>query len=89
MNAIDQPLPLQNWTQSAGEEVANGISDTSARADNSVFGAPLVGLPVASLTRQALYFSRTSVCAMAIFTWHLFVLAGSSCHFAAVFVCAI
>ena len=26
MNAIDQPLPLRNWTQSAGEEVANGIS---------------------------------------------------------------
>ena len=26
MNAIDESLPLQNWTQSAGEEVANGIS---------------------------------------------------------------
>jgi len=26
MNAIDQPLPLENWTQSSGEEVANGIS---------------------------------------------------------------
>src|ERR1043166_5635330 len=26
MNAVDQPLPLGNWTQSAGEEVANGIS---------------------------------------------------------------
>jgi hemolysin III len=26
MNVIDEPLPLQNWTQSAGEEVANGIS---------------------------------------------------------------
>lgn len=26
MNAIDQPLPLGNWTQSTGEEVANGIS---------------------------------------------------------------
>jgi hemolysin III len=26
MNAIDESLPLQIWTQSAGEEVANGIS---------------------------------------------------------------
>ena len=26
MNAIDEPLPLRNWTQSSGEEVANGIS---------------------------------------------------------------
>ena len=26
MNAIDESLPLRNWTQSAGEEVANGIS---------------------------------------------------------------
>jgi hemolysin III len=26
MNAIDESLPLANWTQSVGEEVANGIS---------------------------------------------------------------
>src|SRR5262245_8382981 len=26
MNVIDESLPLRNWTQSAGEEVANGIS---------------------------------------------------------------
>ena len=26
MNGIDESLPLPNWTQSAGEEVANGIS---------------------------------------------------------------
>ena len=26
MNAVDESLPLRNWTQSAGEEVANGIS---------------------------------------------------------------
>src|SRR5690242_21193473 len=26
MNAIDESLPLGRWTQSAGEEVANGIS---------------------------------------------------------------
>jgi len=26
VNAIDQALPLQRWTQSAGEEVANGLS---------------------------------------------------------------
>ena len=26
MNAIDESLPLPNWTQSAAEEVANGIS---------------------------------------------------------------
>ena len=26
MNAIDQPLPLENWTQSTREELANGIS---------------------------------------------------------------
>src|SRR5678816_1207213 len=26
MNAIDESLPLANWKQSAGEEVANGIS---------------------------------------------------------------
>lgn len=26
MNAIGESLPFQNWTQSAGEEVANGIS---------------------------------------------------------------
>src|ERR1051325_10193100 len=26
MNVIDEPLPPQNWTQSIGEEVANGIS---------------------------------------------------------------
>ena len=26
MNAIDESLPLPNWTQSAGEELANSIS---------------------------------------------------------------
>src|SRR5215813_15327032 len=26
MNAIDESLPLRNWTQSVGEEMANGIS---------------------------------------------------------------
>src|SRR5205809_8008686 len=26
MNAVDEPLPLRNWTQSVEEEVANGIS---------------------------------------------------------------
>ena len=26
MNPVDESLPLRNWTQSAGEEVANGIS---------------------------------------------------------------
>ncbi|MGZ5546072.1 MAG: PAQR family membrane homeostasis protein TrhA [Limisphaerales bacterium] len=26
MNAMDEPLPLLNWTQSVGEEMANGIS---------------------------------------------------------------
>ena len=26
MNAVDEPLPLGNWTQSTGEEIANGIS---------------------------------------------------------------
>src|SRR5215475_9293885 len=26
MNAIDEPLPVRSWTQSTGEEVANGIS---------------------------------------------------------------
>ena len=26
MNVIDEPLPPRNWTQSIGEEVANGIS---------------------------------------------------------------
>ncbi|MGC2628319.1 MAG: hemolysin III family protein [Candidatus Udaeobacter sp.] len=26
MNAFDESLPLRKWTQSAGEEVANGIS---------------------------------------------------------------
>jgi hemolysin III len=26
MNAVDESLPLRNWTHSAGEEVANGIS---------------------------------------------------------------
>jgi hemolysin III len=26
MNAVDESLPLRNWTQSAGEEVANGLS---------------------------------------------------------------
>src|ERR1041385_3273420 len=26
MNAVDKSLPLQGWTQSAGEEVANSIS---------------------------------------------------------------
>ena len=41
MNAIDQPLPLRNWTQSTGEEVANGISHGIGLV-GAMIGAPIL-----------------------------------------------
>src|SRR6478609_1894853 len=40
MNAIDESLHLRNWTQSAGEEVANGISHGVG------FVGAIVGTPI-------------------------------------------
>src|SRR5262249_16859578 len=44
MNAIDESLALRNWTQSAGEEVANGISHGIG-----LVGA-MIGTPILLLT---------------------------------------
>ena len=41
MNAIDESLPLPIWTQSAGEEVANGISHGFGLA-GAVIGTPIL-----------------------------------------------
>jgi predicted membrane channel-forming protein YqfA (hemolysin III family) len=164
MNAIDESLPLQIWTQSAGEEVANGISHgiglvgamigtpilllaalhhsnipfligTSLTMLGIVWALALFGV-VMKATRGALRHRKLAMTlylgtgwlavlfvrplALAIplsallcliaggiaytagtsffanerlryghFVWHLFVLAGTSCHFAAVFICTI
>jgi hemolysin III len=44
MNAVDESLPLRNWPQSAGEEVANGISHGIG-----LVGA-MIGTPILLLT---------------------------------------
>jgi hemolysin III len=41
MNAIDESLPLRNWTQSAGEEVANGISHGIGLV-GTIIGTPIL-----------------------------------------------
>jgi hemolysin III len=41
MNAVDESLPLRNWTQSAGEEVANGISH-GVGLGGAIIGAPVL-----------------------------------------------
>src|SRR4029450_11414196 len=41
MNAIDESLPLLNWTQSAGEEVANGISHGIGLV-GAIIGTPIL-----------------------------------------------
>ena len=41
MNAIDESLPLRNWTQSAGEEVANGISHGIGLV-GAIIGTPIL-----------------------------------------------
>ena len=41
MNAIDESLPLPNWTQSAGEELANGISHGIGLV-GAVIGTPIL-----------------------------------------------
>jgi hemolysin III len=41
MNAIDESLPLANWTQSAGEEVANGISHGIGLV-GAIIGTPIL-----------------------------------------------
>src|SRR5262249_1256571 len=41
MNAISESLPLRNWTQSAGEEVANGISHGIGLV-GAIIGTPLL-----------------------------------------------
>src|SRR5262245_50640853 len=41
MNVIDESLPLQNWTQSAGEEVANGISHGIGLV-GAIIGTPIL-----------------------------------------------
>jgi hemolysin III len=41
MNAIDESLPLANWKQSAGEEVANGISHGIGLV-GAIIGTPIL-----------------------------------------------
>jgi hemolysin III len=41
MNAIDESLPLRNWTQSAGEEMANGISHGIGLV-GAIIGTPIL-----------------------------------------------
>ena len=41
MNAVDESLPLPNWTQSAGEELANGISHGIGLA-GAIIGTPIL-----------------------------------------------
>jgi hemolysin III len=41
MNAVDEPLPLRNWTQSTGEEVANGISHGIGLV-GAIIGTPIL-----------------------------------------------
>ena len=41
MNAFDESLPLRNWTQSVGEEVANGISHGVGLA-GAIIGTPIL-----------------------------------------------
>ena len=41
MNAVDESLPLRNWTQSAGEEVANGISHGIGLV-GAIIGTPIL-----------------------------------------------
>ena len=41
MNALDESLPLRNWTQSAGEEVANGISHGIGLV-GAIIGTPIL-----------------------------------------------
>jgi hemolysin III len=41
MNAIDESLPLRNWTQSAGKEVANGINHGIGLA-GAIIGTPIL-----------------------------------------------
>ena len=41
MNATNESLPLPNWTQSAGEEVANGISHGIGLV-GAIIGAPIL-----------------------------------------------
>jgi len=44
VNAIDEALPLRKWTQSAGEEVANGISHGIGLV-GAIIGTPILLLP--------------------------------------------
>ena len=41
MNAVDESLPLRNWRQSAGEEVANGISHGIGLV-GAIIGTPIL-----------------------------------------------
>ena len=41
MNAVEESLPLRNWTQSAGEEVANGISHGIGLV-GAIIGTPIL-----------------------------------------------
>jgi hemolysin III len=41
MNVIEESLPLRNWTQSAGEEVANGISHGIGLV-GAIIGTPIL-----------------------------------------------
>src|SRR3954453_21285473 len=41
MNAIDEQLPLRNWTQSVGEEVANGVSHGIGLV-GAIIGTPIL-----------------------------------------------
>src|SRR5205814_1715813 len=129
MNAIDDSLALPIWTQSAGEEVANGISHGIGLV-GAMIGTPilvvaalhhsnlpfLIGTIIFAATMLLVYLASTlyhcwprtdtksllqvidhSAIFLLIangqlrfgdFFWHLCVLAGTSCRFAAVFICA-
>src|ERR1041385_1142068 len=169
MKAVDKSLPLQGWTQSAGEEVANGISHGIGLL-GAIIATPIlllaafhhgdipffIGTIVFATTMLLVYMASTlyhgwpqthtksllqvidhaaiflliagtytpfalgplrrggGLMMLALvwliaggiaytagtlffanerlryghFIWHLFVLAGTSCHFAAVFICA-
>jgi hemolysin III len=41
MNLINQPLPFRNWTQSVGEEIANGISHGIGLV-GAIIGTPIL-----------------------------------------------
>jgi hemolysin III len=72
MNAIDESLPSRNWTQSVGEEVANGISHGIGLV-GAIIGTPIlllaafhngntpffIGTIIFTMTMLLVYFAST------------------------------